>query len=69
MAFRDRERSQTETQGVFVTMHKGQTLTTHSVEALRGLIPEPAIEERTSAYIQVQHWSCIWVTAAAGRGE
>lgn len=56
-------------QGIFVTMRKGQTLTTHSVAMLRGLFPEPAEEERTSAYIQAQDWNCIRVTAAAKSGE
>lgn len=50
-------------------MRKGQTLTTHSVEMLRGLFPEPAEEERTSAYIQAQDGNRVWVTAAAKSGE
>lgn len=56
-------------QGVFVTMRKGQTLTTHSVEMLRGLFPAPAEEERASARIQAQDWNRVHVTAAAKRGE
>jgi len=56
-------------QGVFVTMRKGQTLTTHLVETLRGLFPDPTEEERTSAYIQAQNWNRAQVTAAAKSGE
>lgn len=51
-------------QGVFVTTRKGQTLANPSVGTLRGLVTEPAEEERTSASIQAWDWNRAQVTAA-----